>query len=128
MEVQPDFRELLELFNAHSVEYLVVDGYALAFHGAPRFTGDLDILVKPEPNNATRILAALAESGFSSAGLSVSDFTRPDHMVQLGVAPVRIDLITSLTGVAWDDAFAGRTAGSNGDINVHYLVLNCINH
>ena len=61
MEVQPDFRDLLALFNAHKVDYIIVGGYALAFHGAPRFTGDLDILVNPDPENAGRILEALGE-------------------------------------------------------------------
>ena len=121
MEAQPDFRELLALFNAHRVEHMIVGAYALAFHGAPRFTGDLDLFVKPDPDNARRILAALAEFGFASAGLTTEDFTRPDHVIQLGVPPVRIDLITSLTGVSWEEAVAGRTAGSYGDIPVHYI-------
>jgi len=69
METQPDFRELLALFNAHQVEYLIIGGYALAFHGAPRFTGDLDIFVNPEAANAQRILAALAALGFASVCL-----------------------------------------------------------
>jgi hypothetical protein len=69
METQPDFRELLALFNAHHVEYLIIGGYALAFHGAPRFTGDLDIFVNPEAANAQRILAALAAFGFASVCL-----------------------------------------------------------
>jgi len=73
MEVQPDFRDLLELFNAHAVEYVIVGGYALAFHGAPRFTADLDILVKGNPENAQRILSALAEFGFKSVGLKADD-------------------------------------------------------
>lgn len=111
METQLDFRELLALFNAHHVEYLIVGGYALAFHGAPRFTGDLDILVKPDPDNAHRILAALEAFGFASSGLTPRDFVGPDQVVQLGVPPVRIDLLTSLTGVSWDEAFAGRAAG-----------------
>ena len=121
MEVQPDFRELLALFNAHNVEYLIVGGYALAFHGAPRFTGDLDILVRPDSANAQRILAALAEFGFVSLGLSTEDFVHPDQVVQLGVPPVRVDLITSLTGVSWEEAFAGRVAGQYGDIPVYYI-------
>jgi hypothetical protein len=121
MEVQPDFRELLALFNGHHVEYLIVGGYALAFHGAPRFTGDLDVLVKADPDNAQHIVAALDAFGFASLGLTASDFARPDQVVQLGVAPVRIDLITSLTGVSWDEALAGRTAGSYGDIPVYYI-------
>ena len=121
METQPDFRELLALFNAHHVEYLIVGGYALAFHGAPRFTGDLDIFVKPDAVNAQRILTALAAFGFASVGLTSSDFERSDQVVQLGVPPVRIDLITSITGVAWDEAWAGRIAGRYGDIPVHYI-------
>ena len=121
MEMQPDFRELLALFNAHHVEYMIVGGYALAFHGAPRFTGDLDVLVKPDPENAHRILAALETFGFASVGLTPGDFSHPDQVVQLGVPPVRIDLITSLTGTSWDEVFAGRTAGSYGDVPVYYI-------
>jgi hypothetical protein len=121
METQPDFRELLALFNAHHVEYLIVGGYALAFHGAPRFTGDLDIFVNPEAANAQRILTALEAFGFASVGLTPSDFEHPDHVVQLGVPPVRIDLITSITGVSWPEAWAGRVAGRYGDMPVHYI-------
>ncbi len=121
METQPDFRELLALFNAHHVESMIIGGYALAFHGAPRFTGELDLLVKPDAANAQPILAALEAFGFSSVGLTPSDFERPDQVVQLGVPPVRIDLITSITGVSWDEAFAGKTAGRYGDIPVDYI-------
>lgn len=73
MMIQPDFRELLELFNAHNVEYMIVGGYALAFHGAPRYTGDLDVLVKPDPENARRVLAALAKFGFAALGLTIRE-------------------------------------------------------
>ena len=121
MEVQPDFRDLLALFNAHKVEYMIVGGYELAFHGAPRLTGDLDILVKPDPENARRTLEALDEFGFESIGLTKRDFQSPDKVVQLGVPPVRIDIMTSLTGVSWEEAFLGRKAGKYGDIQVHYI-------
>jgi len=121
MEVQPDFRDLLALFNAHHVEYMIVGGYALAFYGAPRFTGDLDILVRPDPENAQRVLSALDEFGFASVGLTKEDFARPDQIVQLGVPPVRIDIITSLTGVSWEEVFAGRGPGTYGDIPVYYI-------
>lgn len=121
MEVQPDFKELLALFNDHRVSYLIVGGYALAFHGAPRFTGDLDILIKPDHENASRIVAALDAFGFASLGLTESDFEQPDQVIQLGVAPVRIDLITSITGVSWDEAFTGRVVSSYGDVPVHYI-------
>jgi hypothetical protein len=74
MEVQPDFKELLKLFNAHHVEYLVVGAFALAFHGAPRFTGDLDVLVKPDNANAQRVIRALADFGFTFPDLTVEGF------------------------------------------------------
>lgn len=121
MEAHPDFSELLALFNAHGVEYLIVGGYALAFHGAPRFTGDLDVYVKPDPANSRRILSALEAFGFVSLSLTWDDFERPDHVIQLGVPPVRIDLITSITGVSWDEAWAGRGDGCYGDVPVHYI-------
>ena len=121
MEAQPDFRELLALFTAHKVSCIVVGAHALAFHGAPRFTGDMDILVRPDARNARRILAAIHEFGFASLGLTVEDFTKPGRVVQLGVAPVRIDIVTSLTGVSWKEAAAGRETGSYGGLKVYYL-------
>ena len=121
MEIQQDFRELLELFNAHEVEYVIVGAYALAFHGVPRFTGDMDILVKPDSENAVKILAALKEFGFGSLDLNESDFKEPDRVVQLGVAPVRVDLITSLTGVSLQQVYSGKVPGSYGDVKVYYL-------
>jgi hypothetical protein len=121
METQRDFEELLASFNAHRVEYVIVGGYALAFHGAPRFTGDLDLFVRPGPENAARILAALGDFGFASMGLTSADFERPDRVVQLGVPPVRVDLITSISGVTWDEAAAGRVEGAYGGVRVGYL-------
>ena len=121
MKVQPDFKELLALLNVHNVEYVIVGGYALAFHGVPRYTGDLDILVKPVPANARQILAALEEFGFGLLGLTTEDFILPDQVVQLGVPPVRVDFITSLTGVPWSEAFAGRVAGRYGDVPVYFI-------
>ena len=123
MEVQPDFRELLLLFNAHSVEYIIVGAYALAHHGAPRYTGDLDLHVRPEPENAARVLHALQEFGFGSVGLAPDDFSVPERVVQLGYPPIRIDIITSISGVSWDEARAGQVAGEFGDVAVHYLGL-----
>ena len=102
MEVQQDFKELLKLFNAHKVEYVIVGGYALAFHGAPRYTGDIALLIKPDRENAQKVLNALKDFGFAELGLSSNDFSSPENVVQLGVPPVRIDIITSLTGVSWN--------------------------
>jgi len=121
MEVQQDFRDLLALFNAHRVDYIIVGAHALAYHGAPRYTGDMDILVHPNSENAKRILRALVEFGFGSLGLQVEDFTASDKVVQLDVAPVRRDIVTPLTGVSWEDAVAGRVAGSYGGLEVYYI-------
>jgi len=121
MEVQQDFRDLLALFNAHKVDYLIVGAYALAYHGVPRYTGDLVILVHPDPDNAQRILSALTEFGFGSLDVTVDDLALPDKVVQLGVTPVRVDIITSLTGVSWEDAKAGRVAGAYGGLKVYYI-------
>jgi len=121
MEIRTDFKELLELFNRHRVEYLVVGGYALAFHGAPRVTGDIDLFVRPTSENAERILAALDEFGFASLNLSKDDFTTPGMVVQLGVPPVRIDIITRVSGVSWEKADAGKVAGNYADTPVFFI-------
>lgn len=121
MEVQQDFRDLLALFNAHKVDYIIVGAHALAYHGAPRYTGDMDILVHPNSENAQRILRALDEFGFGSLGLRSEDFVASDKVVQIGVAPVRIDIVTSITGVSWEEAAAGRLAGTYGDLEVYYI-------
>jgi len=124
MEVQPDFKDLLELFNAYKVKYMIVGGYALAYHGAPRYTGDIDIYVKPDSQNAELIMKALVEFGFGSVGLTVEDFENPDKVIQLGVPPVRVDIITSISGVSWKDASSGCVDGKYGDVPVKYIGLN----
>ena len=121
MEVQKDFKELLELLNVHKVEYLIVGGYALAFHGAPRFTGDLDIFIESSDENAKRVLAALDEFGFGSIGLKQEDFVGPEKIIQLGVPPVRVDIITSITSVTWEEALSGSEEGKYGDVPVFYI-------
>ena len=121
MEAQADYRELLALLNAHEVRYILVGAYALAFHGAPRYTGDLDLLVRPDKENGRRILSALEAFGFGSLGLTVEDFSVPDRVVQLGVPPVRVDIITSITGVTWDEAETDRVFGTFGTIPVSYI-------
>jgi Nucleotidyl transferase of unknown function (DUF2204) len=121
MELTREFRELLALLNSRHVEYLLVGAYALAFHGAPRFTGDLDIWVKPGAQNAQQVIAALSDFGFGSAGLSEDDFKNENQVVQLGQAPVRIDLMTSLTGVAWDDALRGSVPADLEGVPVRFI-------
>jgi predicted nucleotidyltransferase len=121
MEVQSDFRDLLELLNKHHVEFILVGGYALAFHGAPRYTGDMDLFVHRSSKNAASIMAALNEFGFGGVGLTTDDFLKENTVIQLGVPPVRIDLVTSLTGVSWEDAYLSRESANYGDVPVSYI-------
>lgn len=118
MEIYRDFNELLESFNAHEVEYLIVGGYALALHGAPRYTGDLDLLVNRSPANVKKLLQALDDFGFGSVGLKDEDFLEEGRVVQLGVPPVRVDILTSLSGVSWDDAWNGKIESTYGGVRV----------
>ncbi|OFW55573.1 MAG: hypothetical protein A2V52_01310 [Actinobacteria bacterium RBG_19FT_COMBO_54_7] len=121
MEIRNDYRELLALLNAHRVEYVIVGAHALAFHGTPRLTGDIDIFVRPSADNAERILSALDDFGFGSLDLAINDFENLDSVVQLGVPPVRIDILTSITGVTWEEADAGKIEGSYAGLPVFFL-------
>lgn len=108
--LSPDFRDILSAFNAAHVEYLIVGAYALSAHGLPRATGDMDLWIRPAPDNAERVWRALAEFGAPLERLSHADFTQADIVVQIGVSPHRIDLLTSIDGVAFDEAWPERVA------------------
>jgi hypothetical protein len=119
--IPKDFKELLALLNSHKVDYLVVGAYALALHGSPRFTGDLDLYVKPQADNAGRIISALREFGFGSLDLDEKDLTELNQVIQLGFPPVRVDLLTSLTGVDWEQSLSGCLKGELGGVPVLFL-------
>jgi hypothetical protein len=106
MELHSDFKEFLQLLNEFSVDYLVVGAHALALYGSPRNTGDLDIWISDTPENAAKVVTALEAFGLGSLKLAIVDFTGPGKVVQLGVTPVRIDLMTSISGVDWQAAAA----------------------
>jgi hypothetical protein len=118
---QQDSKDVLACFNRSGVEYLIVGGYAVAFHGAPRYTGDLDVYVNPIRENARRIMTALRAFGFGGPDLDEEDFSAPGRVVQLGVPPVRIDIVTSIDGVNRDEAWTARTRGTYGDERVFFL-------
>jgi hypothetical protein len=119
--MNPDFVDLLRAFIAADVRFLVVGAYALAHHGRPRATGDLDVWVEPTPANAPRVVKALATFGAPMADVTESDFTMPGVVFQIGVPPGRIDVLTELTGLAFDEAWTGRVAGLFGDVTVDYI-------
>jgi hypothetical protein len=107
-KLHPDWREFIELLNSHQVRYLIVGGFAVAFHGYPRLTEDIDFFLDASHENARRVLRALEDFGFGSLDLSEADFSTADRVVQLGYAPYRIDLITSISGVTFDEAWERR--------------------
>ena len=110
MTLSKDWREFLELLNSRGVDYVIVGAQSLAFHGRPRHTGDLDILVRPTPDNARLLLALLNEFGFEQSSFKETDFLQPEQIIQLGRVPNRIDLLTSLTGVNTDEAFDAKVS------------------
>jgi hypothetical protein len=103
-----DFSEFIELLNEHKVRYLVVGGYAVAFHGYPRYTKDLDVWIEISPENAERVIKALEKFGFGSLGLRASDFLETDQIIQLGYPPNRIDMLTTLNQVKFKDCYNAR--------------------
>lgn len=121
MDISSDFKELFKLLNKHNVEYLIVGGYALAFHGAPRFTGDIDILINASTDNAKNILRVINDFGFGSLDLHLNDFTQHGQVIQLGRPPSRIDFLTSISGVGWKEAEANAVADFYADVPVYYL-------
>ncbi|SHF43443.1 hypothetical protein SAMN05443144_108168 [Fodinibius roseus] len=108
MILNPDFKEFIQSLNDNNVQYLIVEGYAVAFHGHPRYTKDLDIWIKGDPVNAGRLLKALDDFGFGSLDLKKEDFLDSDQVVQLGVPPNRIDLLNDLKGIDFDDCYYRR--------------------
>lgn len=118
-----DFKEFVALLNSNKVEYLVVGGYALAAHGHPRYTGDLDIWVNPSPSNVARLIDVLRDFGFGSVGLTEADFQQPGAMVQLGYPPARIDLLTAIDGVQFADCYPRRQIVSVADVELPILHL-----
>lgn len=108
MKLDKDFNEFVTLFVASDIRFLIVGGYALAAHGLPRATGDLDVWVWINPENAAKVRSTLEEFGFSGLGITTDDFSHTDSIVQLGYPPYRIDILTSIDGVEFEAAWDNR--------------------
>jgi hypothetical protein len=115
MAVNPDFRDLFAALNGEGAEFLIVGAHALAIHGAPRFTKDLDVWVRPTEGNAQKVFRALQAFGAPLANLSTQDLHAPDVMFQIGIAPNRIDLLTAIDGVDFDACWGQRLEHRYGD-------------
>jgi hypothetical protein len=121
MNIQQDFKELLRLLEEHQVEYLVVGGYAVAFHGYPRFTKDIDIYYNISPGNIRKLQESLLNFGFTSKDLSDDLFNTKGNIITFGVEPVRVDIINDISGVEFADAWGQRVRGHYGDVGVNFI-------
>lgn len=118
-----DFKEFIASLNANQVRYLIIGGYAVAFHGYPRYTKDIDIWIERSAANAARMVKALEDFGFGSLGLEVKDFLEVDQIIQLGYPPARIDLLTSAPGVDFEQCYASRVEVDIEGVRVKFIDL-----
>jgi predicted nucleotidyltransferase len=118
-----DFKEFIQSLNANDVQYLIIGGYAVAVHGHPRYTKDLDVWLESSETNALKVVKALQDFGFGSLGLSDKDFVEPELVIQLGYPPNRIDLLTYADGVAFTDCYQRRMMVEIGGVSVNFIGL-----
>ena len=124
MNVEKDFRDFIALLNRHDVRYLIIGGFAYSFYAEPRYTKDIDILINNSLENAGRLMKALQTFGFTDTALSQKDFLESGQVIQLGIAPVRIDILTSIRGIEFMNLWKNRVAGRYGDIEVLFISKN----
>lgn len=118
-----DFKEFVQSLNDNSVRYLVIGGYAVAFHGHPRYTKDLDVWIELSEENARRMVTALEHFGFASLGLQEKDFLDPNQVIQLGYPPNRIDVLTELVGVDFEKCYAQKVSTTIDDVQINFIDL-----
>jgi len=123
MAFNKDFKEFIQLLNDHEVLYLVVDGYAVAFHGYPRYTKDIDLWIWLDKGNAEKLLNVLDDFGFGSLDLKVEDFISPEQVLQLGSPPNRIDILTDLKGIDFKQCYSSRVEFSIEGTKINFIDL-----
>lgn len=123
VNLPPDFKEFLKLLNAHQVEYLLIGGYAVAYHGYPRATADMDIWIATHAQNTKKIVAALKEFGFDLPELSTELFQKEGQIIRMGVPPVRIEIATTISGVGFEKCFAARVVDELDGVEVNIIDL-----
>ena len=121
MVTEKDYEEFLKLLNRHEVKYCIIGAFAMAFHAEPRYTKDIDILVQASTENAEKLLLALDEFGFGSLNLNAEDFSTRGNIIQLGYEPVRIDIITSIQDLDFNEIWQNRVQGSYGRQTVNFI-------
>ncbi|MBL8229276.1 MAG: nucleotidyltransferase [Bryobacterales bacterium] len=126
MHLSKDLKEFIAFLNSNKVDYLVVGALAVSWHGFPRYSGDVDFFVRPTEENAERLLTALRQFGFGGLALTVQDFSTPHKIVQLGREPNRIDLMTSISGISFEEAWESRVSGSIQGIPLNMISLQAL--
>jgi hypothetical protein len=121
MELNQDFKEFIELLSKNNVEYLVVGGYAVGYHGHPRYTGDIDFWIAISQENAEKVIKCLREFGFASLSIEVADLIEEDVIIQLGYEPNRIDILTSVTGLNFQECFNQKVIAQFDDLTVNFI-------
>ena len=123
VKLHPDYKEFIKLLNGNKVEYLVVGAFALAFHGHPRFTGDIDFWINNDPLNAERVFNSIKEIGFPTSDISEKDFISNDLIFQIGYPPVRIDMITSVSGLTFEKSFKNKKIKRSGGLKIYFISI-----
>ncbi|MFT5142572.1 MAG: putative nucleotidyltransferase [Rhodothermales bacterium] len=126
MNLAPDFKEFVASLHANKVRFLIVGGYAVAFHGHPRYTKDLDVWIEISSENAAGLVQALIDFGFAEVGLGVADFMTPKRVIQLGRPPLRIDLLTSISGVDFAECFETKETLLLDGLEVPFIGLEAL--
>lgn len=122
-ELPRDFKEFLRLLRSHGVEYLLIGGYAVIYHGFPRATGDMDIWIAMDPENARRMVDTVREFGFDTPDLSPALFLQDNSMVRMGNVPLRIEILTRISGVGFDECYHKRIVDEMDGVEVSVISL-----
>lgn len=123
MVLNKDFREFIELLNSHNIKYLVVGGYAVTVHGYPRYTNDIDIWFWIDKSNVENLIKVLKDFGFGSLDIKIDDFLQPNKVIQLGYPPNRIDLLTSVSGLQFDECYPKKVSFDIDGIKIDFIDL-----
>ena len=123
MELDRNFKEFIQLLNDNNVQYIVVGGYAVSAHGYPRYTGDIDFWVKPDPENALKLEKVINDFGMGSLNIDRSDFIKEDFIIQLGHPPLRIDIITGVSGLNFDDSWKNKLVLEIQGLKINFISL-----
>jgi len=123
IHLPPDFKEFLQLLNSHQVEYLLIGGYAVGYYGYPRSTGDMDVWIAINPENAAKLVTVLKEFGFDVPNLSPELFLEKGKITRMGVPPMRLEILTSISGVSFEECYKNRTVDVVDGVKINLISI-----